>query len=796
MQEPVDLHQLECDLEGVRLLPNLERVHKFICSLPYQDKYVFISSLNQALVSVMLLQKHTKKCMWMLLDVYSRHGFPVEIGWSQVVLLDRCLREEWMWNEMKRLCAFVLVDDGFKGVVKKVRAEVQEIKRQLQRWHVAAIAIVVCCPSKQCCIEATEHPKTNHHHSQPGLNSRILQTKGTCILQNMGLLRVVKALDWEDLVKEKESVKMDGVLQFARVYSKHRQDTTEHYWGDEIELMVCARRDRYCLALCSDCVVTQGRFSGTVVSVEYARYMLETMPEAPFDMSLDSFLGFERRLEDRRAQICTQLVRFVSGGFPLLISCFPSLKDRFVSADTAEDVEGGDDSADAPSLTYNITRSASFPDNAISRHSRFTSFTENIIRRRGKAVEGYVKIMKDLNTKDTGNREGDAVLIDSMGQGMGCCSLQLTMQYRDLSQARYQYDTLGVLGPLMLRMSRATSVANGYLLNTETRWDIVGFSVDCRTDSERMCEYEKSGCEAGSLKTDGTHIRKSRFSSIDMFISNDEMNLDEYNDVSAPNVPNLVETLMSHGVDPLMSKHVGSLFARDPLLTYERPGQAGEYTDDFDNIQSSNWRSVRLKMPSGSESRLNGWKVEFRTMEIQPTSFENAAFVLFVVLLSRAVVHYGLNLYIPMSLVEHNFSQANKLNRMPEEFGAELQPDSVLFYYRSNIHDKGPPTISRGTLDDIFNGREGYEGILRVVRRYVGEVLATEKLDRYLDFIAGRCSGKYMSVSEYVRGFVLNHRMYDNDSVVREEVIDDLIARIKAIEENNDPSYLLSSNPG
>lgn len=38
-------------------------------------------------------------------------------------------------------------------------------------------------------------------------------------------------------------------------------------------------------------------------------------------------------------------------------------------------------------------------------------------------------------------------------------------------------------------------------------------------------------------------------------------------------------------------------------------------------------------------------------MEVQPTDFENAAFTVFVVLLSRAILNYGLNLYIPISKV-------------------------------------------------------------------------------------------------------------------------------------------------
>lgn len=38
-------------------------------------------------------------------------------------------------------------------------------------------------------------------------------------------------------------------------------------------------------------------------------------------------------------------------------------------------------------------------------------------------------------------------------------------------------------------------------------------------------------------------------------------------------------------------------------------------------------------------------------MEVQPTDFENAAFAVFVVLLSRAILSFNLNFYMPISKV-------------------------------------------------------------------------------------------------------------------------------------------------
>jgi glutamate--cysteine ligase catalytic subunit len=59
---------------------------------------------------------------------------------------------------------------------------------------------------------------------------------------------------------------------------------------------------------------------------------------------------------------------------------------------------------------------------------------------------------------------------------------------------------------------------------------------------------------------------------------------------------------------------------------------------------------VRWKPPPPDAPDM-GWRVELRTMEAQVTDFENAAFTVFVVLLSRVILSFDLNLYVPLSKV-------------------------------------------------------------------------------------------------------------------------------------------------
>jgi len=46
----------------------------------------------------------------------------------------------------------------------------------------------------------------------------------------------------------------------------------------------------------------------------------------------------------------------------------------------------------------------------------------------------------------------------------------------------------------------------------------------------------------------------------------------------------------------------------------------------FENLQSTNWNSMRFKPPPTLDSEI-GWRVEFRIMDIQLTDYENAALI-------------------------------------------------------------------------------------------------------------------------------------------------------------------------
>ena len=106
---------------------------------------------------------------------------------------------------------------------------------------------------------------------------------------------------------------------------------------------------------------------------------------------------------------------------------------------------------------------------------------------------------------------------------------------------------------------------------------------------------------------------------------------------------------LSAGIDDALANHIAHLFIRDPLVIFsERVDQDDEDSmDHFENIQSTNWQTIRFKPPPPNSSI--AWRVEFRSMEVQLTDFENAAFSIFIVLLTRAILSFNLNFYMPIS---------------------------------------------------------------------------------------------------------------------------------------------------
>lgn len=101
-----------------------------------------------------------------------------------------------------------------------------------------------------------------------------------------------------------------------------------------------------------------------------------------------------------------------------------------------------------------------------------------------------------------------------------------------------------------------------------------------------------------------------------------------------------------------------------------------------------------------------GWRVEFRTMEIQLTPDENAAFSLFMHLLVRVLYRENrINLYLPITKVKENFARA-------------IQRDALRqskFHFRTNVQDSGLPIIEELSIEEILFGKADFRGIFHEI---------------------------------------------------------------------------------
>ena len=146
-------------------------------------------------------------------------------------------------------------------------------------------------------------------------------------------------------------------------------------------------------------------------------------------------------------------------------------------------------------------------------------------------------------------------------------------------------------------------------------------------------------------------------------------------------------------------------------------------------------------MPGANEAKI-GWRVELRTMEVQLTDFENAAFTVFCVLVLRVLLSFDLNIYMPMSKVQENMQAAHVRD-------AATRPEA--FWWRSHLVNPGctPESPRSGDKGDVFErmsvseilgGKGGYyPGLVPLVLVYLESIGCdpdtSNRVKQYVDLI-------------------------------------------------------------
>lgn len=143
-------------------------------------------------------------------------------------------------------------------------------------------------------------------------------------------------------------------------------------------------------------------------------------------------------------------------------------------------------------------------------------------------------------------------------------------------------------------------------------------------------------------------------------------------------------------MDDRLATHFAHLFIRDPLIVFAQDVEpdAKNKTALFEAVQGTNWNTIRFKPPPSLDSKNTGWRVEFRPLEVQLTDYENAAFAIFIVLLSRTILHFDLNIYMPIPMVDANMEKAHVRDAVNTE----------RFYFRNNLFSGS--TVSTPATDN------------------------------------------------------------------------------------------------
>uniref|UniRef100_A0A915D7R7 Glutamate--cysteine ligase n=1 Tax=Ditylenchus dipsaci TaxID=166011 RepID=A0A915D7R7_9BILA len=599
----------------------------------------------------------------------------------------------------------------------------------------------------------------------------------------MGLLTKGTPLSWEETVPYVEYIKKHGIAQFIVLYHRLKSRKPDHLrWGDEIEytivkfdhehnkVRVCLRADDLLKRLQAQEEVNNmvGNENRALWRPEFAAYMVEGTPGVPYGGLMSCFNVVESNMILRRAE-ASQLLRkdesLLSLSFPALGT--PDFTDP-PSKPRPDDVEGAG-------------RSIFFPDEAIySGHPRFRNLVRNIRGRRGQRVAINVPIFRDEKTPSPFKEEytdpeaqqealPDHIYMDHMGFGMGLCCLQMTFQAVNVDEARWLYDQLTPITPILVALSAATPIFRSYLADVDSRWNIISRSVDDRTREERGLE---------PLKNNKFVINKSRYDTTDCYINDCSS---AYNDLPLLYDESLFNQLIEGAIPEQLAKHIAHMFIRDPLQVFKERIEQDDNnsTEHFETIQSSNWMNMRFKPPPPDAPEI-GWRVEFRPTEVQLTDFENAAYCCFVVLLTRVIVSYRLTFLVPISKVGENMERAQ-------------QRDAVLnqkFHFRSKLATCNTPVEAKQcipiqpvpdvtvemTANEIINGDgKEFPGLIPLIRQFLDgadvDVDTRCTITQYLTFIQKRATGEIQTLAHWMREFVQNHPEYNKDSHVNDKII-------------------------
>jgi len=348
--------------------------------------------------------------------------------------------------------------------------------------------------------------------------------------------------------------------------------------------------------------------------------------------------------------------------------------------------------------------------------------------------------------------------MDSQAFGACQCCTQATFLTRNLDDARNLTDQFLVLAPLLLALTAATPFLRGLVADTDTRWQTFQQCWDDRREDE--------------LES----IRNSRVSPSDMFIGSsfisDQAAEQAANDIHVPIHNPSMESLQAAGVDHVLSRHVAHLLARDAIAVVQNRLGVDDSVeaDHWEQLQGTNWNNVRFKPPPQSSSSTGheiGWRVEFRSPEVQLTDFENAGVVAVIRMLAEIISDEKWDLVIPVSLCEENDVRS----------ASRRAACGAKFWFRTSV--VGKCEVTEQSLTEILGGDQGIFTRCRAWLDRRCEQLscsssARSKLESYMKLFESRAAGTLPTPATFLRRRLQEHPAYNNDGVLPMSFVHDL----------------------
>ncbi|KAB8261517.1 glutamate-cysteine ligase-domain-containing protein [Aspergillus pseudonomiae] len=520
---------------------------------------------------------------------------------------------------------------------------------------------------------------------------------------------------------------------------------------------------------------------------EWQNFSIESTPSKPYTDETRDLLNVEKNMKRRRA-----LIRDLLGPtqYPLTIASFPRLGTKGQFTTPHYDTLQSD------------VHHRMVPPQVVAPGLRYSYINQQVLGRRKRPVGLHVPIYRDCNTPrpfldEDCLAEGalfgkDSVYLEGQAFGGACCALQTTVQAANEPDARWLHDQLVILGPTMLALTAATPIYKGYLVNTDSRWDYLTASFDIRTQEEefKFLETSKPCCSRPLTRWSSNRVYLSHERPTDISNACGQVQMDEQ----------AKRQLLDGGMDESIASYFSNLLWHDPLCLNQDAIELSspETTHMFEKFQHGVWKHVHLKMPEASTGA--GWRIEFRPMEVQLKDSENAAFAVFMFLLSKAIMAYRLNFYIPIELVTESMQLAQKLDAVTKERiwfrRRDWAPGGLNSVQCNPQHgcsqSQMEDTYALMTIDEIINGEHStlparFPGLVPIVRSYLLErdLLPNEeaKLMQYLNLISCRASGTLPTPARWMRDFVAEHDDYQQDSVVSEKICYDMLRKVVSMNE-------------